>query len=503
MENKNQNSIPRPPIVVVMGHIDHGKSKLLDYIRNANIVEKEAGGITQHIGAYEAEVKCDSAHEHKTRKITFLDTPGHEAFSQMRLRGAKVADVAILVIAADEGIKPQTLEAYEAIKNAGIPFVIAFNKIDKPNADPERVKNQLAEKQIFIEGYGGNIPSANISAKTGEGIDELLDIVLLLTEMENLAANPDENASGVVIESRLGSRRGISATLIIQNGAMKKGMFVVSGNALAPVRIFEDFRGKTLEEATFSSPVRIIGFDKMPNVGEEFKTFNSKKEAEAAVKKELSLTAARTVIESAEGRKTVIPIVIKADVTGSIEALEHEIRKLENEEVSLNILRKDTGKITEDDIKLVSGAKDPIVLGFNVDIDSSAKALVERFDILIFVSDIIYKISEWLETEIKKRKQEKITERVVGSAKILKIFSKTKNKQVLGGEVLEGKIILNKFSCLKIKRKDAEIGEGKIIELQRNKIAVKEVGQGEQFGAMIESKIEIAKDDIIEIIEKI
>lgn len=506
MENKNQNSVPRPPIVVVMGHIDHGKSKLLDYIRNANIVEKEAGGITQHIGAYEAEVKCDSAHEHKTRKITFLDTPGHEAFSQMRLRGAKVADAAILVIAADEGPKPQTMEAYEAIKNAGIPFAIALNKVDKPNADPERVKNQLAEKEIFVEGYGGNIPSANISAKTGGGVDGLLDVLLLLTEMENLFANPNENASGVVIESRLGSRRGISATLIIQNGKMKKGMFVVSGNALAPIRIFEDFRGKTLEEATSSSPVRIIGFDKMPNVGEEFKTFNSKKEAEEYMEKSktpLLEKRGNGLLAAESCRKIIIPLVIKADVMGSVEAMEHEIRKLENEEVSLNILREDIGKITEDDIKLVSGAKNPVVLGFNVDADSSAKALIERFNILIFVSDIIYKISEWLETEIEKRKQEKITEKNIGTIKILKTFSKTKNKQVLGGEVVEGKIVFNKSFRLKIKRRDVEIGEGRILELQRDKKAAKEINQGEQFGAMIESKTEIAQGDIIEIIEKL
>lgn len=501
MKNKNQNFIPRPPIVVVMGHIDHGKSKLLDYIRNANVVEKEAGGITQHIGAYEAEVKCDASHEHKTRKITFLDTPGHEAFSQMRLRGAKVADVAILVIAADEGVKPQTLEAYEAIKNAGIPFVIALNKIDKPNADLERVKNQLAENQIFIEGYGGNIPSVNISAKTGEGVNELLDIVLLLTEMENLMASPDENASGIVIESKLGSRRGISATLIVQNGVMRKGIFVVSGNALAPVRIFEDFLGRSLEEATFSSPIKIIGFDNMPSVGAEFKTFKTKKEAEES-KTKVEPLGFQKIQPLPEDEKIIIPLIIKGDVTGSAEALEQEIKKLESEEIIINILRKDTGKITEDDIRLASSAKNPIVLGFNVPVDSPARTLAERFEVLIYTSDIIYKISEWLGEEIKKRKSKAITEKIVGSAKILKTFSKEKNKQLVGGEVLEGKIIMNK-SFVRIKRNDAEIGEGKIIELQHNKLAVKEVNQGEQFGMMMDSKTEIAKGDIVEIIEKL
>ncbi len=481
----------RPPIVVVMGHIDHGKSKLLDYIRNTTVVEKEAGGITQHIGAYEVKIK--------ERRITFLDTPGHEAFSQMRMRGAKVADVAILVIASDEGIKPQTLEAYEAIKKAGVPFVIALNKIDKPNADPERVKGQLAENQIFTEGYGGKIPTVNISAKLGEGVDELLDIVLLLAEMENLQVNPNENASGIVIEAKLGSRRGISATLLIQNGAMKKGMFVVSGNAIAPVRIFEDFQGKSLEKATFSSPIRIIGFNKMPIVGAEFKTFNSKKEAEESLKETPTLRLRSTSEVGAPTPKhvgVIIPLIIKADFMGSVEALEQEIKKLNSEKVLINILRKDIGKITEDDIKLASSAKNPAVLGFNVDIDSTARILAERFNITIFISDIIYKISEWLNDEIRKKESEIPKEEIICVAKILKIFSKAKNKQLAGGRVISGKIIGNGHQ-FKIKRRENEIGGGKIIELQHNKMPVKEIKEGDEFGAMIESKIELAKDDEI------
>jgi translation initiation factor IF-2 len=473
----------RPPIVVVMGHIDHGKSKLLDYIRKANVVEKEAGEITQHIGAYEI------IHP----RITFIDTPGHEAFSQMRLRGAKIADVAILVIASDEGVKLQTLEAYEAIKKAGIHFVVALNKIDKPNADPERVKAQLAENQIFVEGYGGKIPTVNISAKTGEGVDELLDIVLLLAEMENLKANPEENASGFVIESRLGARRGISATLLIQNGTMKKGMFVVSGKAIAPVRIFEDFQGNALETATFSAPVRIIGFNKLPSVGAEFKSFNSKKEAEDAIIKVEPLQIAK--VKPWEEGKMSIPLVIKADVIGSLEALEQEIKKLENEEVFINILRQEAGKITEDDIKLASSAENAIVLGFNVAVDSPARTLAERFKILIFTSDIIYKISEWLEEEIEKRKEKIKPKEIIGAAKILKTFSKTKNKQLVGGKVVSGKIIAGRI--FKIKRQENEIGEGKIIGLEHNKMPVKEVSERNEFGLMAESKIEITKDDEI------
>ncbi len=498
MKNETQNLISRPPIVVVMGHIDHGKSKLLDYIRKTNIVEGEAGGITQHIGAYEAEVKG--------KKITFLDTPGHEAFSKIRRRGARVADIAILVIAADEGIKPQTMEAYEVIKKANLPFVIALNKIDKPEANPEQVKAQLAEKQIFVENYGGNIPVALISAKQGIGVDGLLEIVLLLTEMENLKASLDENASGFVIESNLDPKRGISATLIIQNGTMKKGMHIVSGRAIAPIRIFEDFTGKSIDEATFSSPVKITGFDKLPDAGSEFKTFLTKKEAEENItetKKTPSVDEKTLGVESDIGKnKIIIPVVIKADTSGSAEAMEKEIKKLEDEGILISILIKDIGKISEDDARTASASKNSVILGFNVDIDRSAQDIAEKFGILIHTSDIIYKLSEWLGKEIAERKEKSITEKLIGSAKILKIFGKTKNKQVAGGEVLEGKIILGRLSA-KIKRRGEEIGNGKIIELQHNKTAVKEVGSGEQFGIMIDSKTEIASGDTIEIIEKL
>lgn len=486
MKNKTQNLVARPPVVVVMGHIDHGKSKILDYIRNTNVVEGEAGGITQHIGAYETEIKG--------KKITFLDTPGHEAFSKMRQRGAKIADVAILVVASDEGVKPQTIEAYETIKESKIPFVIALNKIDKPNADPERVKGQLAEKQILVEGYGGKVPAINVSAKNGDGISDLLDIVLLLVEIENLQANPKENASGFVIESKLSPQRGIAATLLIQNGTMKKGMFVTSGKAIAPVKIFEDFRSNPLEEASFSSPIKIVGFDEMPEAGVEFKTFNTREEAEKARTEPLSEVQKNNISE--ENKDIIIvSVILKTDVTGSLEALEKEIMKKETENVKINILRKEAGNINEDDIKLASSAKNSIILGFNVKIDPSVKELAERFNVVIFFSNIIYEISEWFENKIKEKEKSIKKEEIVGTAKILKTFSRTKNKQVVGGRVIFGKIIDGKK--IKIKRNEQEIGEGKILELQKNKAPVKETKEGDEFGIMVESKIELAKDDEI------
>ena len=481
-----------------MGHIDHGKSQLLDYIRNSNVVEKEKGGITQHIGAYEAEIE----HEGEKKKITFLDTPGHEAFSQMRERGAKIADIAILVIAADEGVKPQTMEAYKIIKEAGIPFVVALNKIDKPNAEPEKVKGQLAENSIFIEGYGGNAPCVNVSAKTGEGVTGLLDMLLLLAEMENLKADPGENSSGVVIESNMDPQRGVSSTLLIQNGMMKKGMCVVSENAIAPIKIFEAFRGERLEQATFSSPVKITGFNKLPEIGAEFKTFNTKKEAEQYVLKfntpSVFPAAEKPKKESEQKDKIIMQIIIKADTAGSLEAIEKELTKLEGKEVVLTVLKKGVGDISEDDAKTASTAGNPVVLGFNVNVNSSANEIIGRFKIPSFLSDIIYKISEWLEMEIQKKKAERPKEEISGEAKILKTFSREKNKQVIGGKVESGKIVEGKK--FKIKRRDAEIGEGKITNLQQNKKEVREVGEGSEFGAMTENKVEIVKGDEIVIV---
>ena len=286
MENINQtkkeNLVLRQPIVVVMGHVDNGKTTLLDYIRKTSVAEKESGGITQHIGAYEAALTDKKGDQ---RKITFVDTPGHEAFSKMRARGARVADVAILVIAAEEGLKPQTKEALEAIKTAGIPFIIALNKIDKPSSNPDKVKKELGDANVIIEEWGGKTPLVPISAKTGEGVEDLLEMILILSDLEDLKADPSARASGLVVESHLDSKRGNTATLIIQNGTLKKGDFVVCGRSFATVRIFEDFAGHSIEEAIFGQPVRVVGFNEPPEVGLTFGAVKTKKEAEAMAQK--------------------------------------------------------------------------------------------------------------------------------------------------------------------------------------------------------------------------
>lgn len=490
MEKNSDNFIPRPPIAVIMGHIDHGKTTLLDYIRKTKVAEKESGGITQHVGAYEIE--------YQGKKITFIDTPGHEAFSKMRARGARIADLAILVVAGDDGVKPQTLEALEAIKEAKIPFIVAINKIDKEGANPERVKKELAEHEVYVEGFGGNVPSVNISAKTGQGVPELLEMIILVSEMEELKADPDCPASGAVIESRLDPRRGITATLIIENGTLKKKMFINAGGAIAAVKIFEDFLGRPLEESNFSSPVKIIGFDKLPPAGANFRTYDSKSEAEAETAKESPSQAcpiAGKFKETTE-EKFIIPLIIKADVSGSLEALQKEIFKLESGEAALNIVRLGVGNITEDDVKLASADKNAIVIGFRVKTEAGPKQMAERLAVKIASFDIIYKMSEWLEKEMEKMAPRKETEEIIGTAELIKIFKQEKNRQVVGGLVLSGRVAAGKY--VKISRRGVIIARGKIMELQQNRMPASEVEQGKEFGALLDIKTELAKKDIIE-----
>jgi len=494
MKTEQENkTIERPPVVVVMGHIDHGKSKLLDYIRKTNIVEGEAGGITQHISAYEVIHKDENK---KDRKITFLDTPGHEAFSKMRERGANIADIAILVVSAEDGVKPQTIESWKTIETSKIPCIVAINKIDKPNANIEKTKMELAENEIYLENYGGKVPFAEISAKEGTGVDNLLSLILIMAEMENFTGNPKENASGVVIEANLDSKRGIQATLIIKNGTLKKGMTVVVEEAMCSTRIMENFLGKIVNEATFSSPVRLVGFDKIPMIGAEFKSFEKKRDAEECVSswKRNFQAHLEVSLPSKESDKKIIPIILKADVWGSVEAIEKEINKIKSDSAEFKIVQKGAGPISESDVK--ASSENAIILGFNVKADKSAIELAEKRNIVISFFDIIYKITEWLTEEMEKRRPRIETIETTGRAKILKAFSRTKERQIVGGKVLEGKIILN--GIVKIMRRDFEIGKGKIVNLEKGKSKTSEVEEGTEFGMMIETKIDIAPGDVIE-----
>jgi translation initiation factor IF-2 len=475
----------RPPVVVVMGHIDHGKSTLLDYIRKTNVVAKEAGGITQHLGAYEVA--------HNDNKITFLDTPGHEAFTAIRERGAKVADIAILVVSAEDGVKPQTVEALKCILSEKIPYIVAVNKIDKPGADVERAKQSLAEHEIYVEGYGGDVPVVPISALTGAGIPELLDMIMLVADIQDLKADNAVLAEGVIIEAGLDSKKGVYATLIIKNGTLSTGQYIVAEDALAPVRILEDYQGKLIKSASFSSPVRIVGWNKLPAVGAVFTIFENKKEAEAqaaswkAPVKKPALS--KTDIEG----KIMIPLVIKADAIGSLDGIKHELAKIDNPKVALKVVSEGIGAINEGDVKIAQSDPSVIIVAFNAKPDAKARAVIERSTIRLESFNIIYNLVEFVQNLVTSNVPKEYIDEVSGIAKILAVFSKTKDKQIIGGKVQQGSLLVG--SEVKILRRDAEIGRGRIRELQEQKERTDEVREGHEFGTMVESKIEIAIGD--------
>lgn len=478
-------------MVVIMGHIDHGKSTLLDYLRKTNIVAGEAGGITQHLGAYEVQ--------HSKGKITFLDTPGHEAFTSIRQRGARVADIAILVVSAEDGVKPQTLEALKCILAEKIPYIVAINKIDKPGANVEVTKQSLAENEVYVEGYGGDIPVVAISALKGTGISELLDMIILVADMADLKADHSVLGEGAIIESYRDNKKGISATLLIKNGTIEQGMFVVAEDAYSPVRILEDFQGKSLKSATFSSPVRVIGFNKIPNVGAQFITCTDKKTAEKmamdyAIKNPESKT--QSVRRNEDDTTVIIPIIIKADVIGSLDGIKHELAKIKNDKVKIKIVSESIGDINENDIKSTQGDPSIIIVGFNSKPDAKTQALIERSTVNIKTFDIIYNLVSFIKETVLSKVPKEYIDEASGTAKILAIFSKNKDKQILGGKVQEGSIKVG--SEVKILRRDAEIGRGKIKELQQSKTRTDEVNMGFEFGCMIESKVEIALGDKIQ-----
>ena len=469
---------PRPPVIAVMGHIDHGKSSLLDYIRKANIVAGEAGGITQHVSAYIAE--------HNGRFVTFLDTPGHEAFKALRTRGAAAADIAILVVAADEGVMPQTLDALDAIKEAKIPFIIAITKIDKNNADVEHAKSSLLEHGIYIEGLGGDIAYAQISSKTGEGISELLDLVLLSADLSEITADKEADATGFVLESTQDPKRGASATLIVKEGTLSLEGFVVAGDAYAPIRFIEDFRGKRVENAGPSEPVRISGFSKLPTAGTIFSVAKNKKDAEALAKNPPA-GGAKTIQEreaSVEGIAE-LSIIVKADVAGSVDAIVHELNKITHERASIRIVSSGVGSISETDVKSAN-ASGGVIIAFNAGTDAIARDLAERENISIFSFSVIYELSAKVKELLEARVPIIAIEKEFGRALVLKTFSSGAKKQVLGARYTSGALTVG--DRVKIIRKDTEIGRGSIKNLQQARADVKEIHTEGDFGIEIEAR---------------
>ena len=483
----------RPPIIAVLGHVDHGKSTLLDFIRKSNTVAKEAGGITQHVAAYEVERE----REGKTKRITFIDTPGHAAFQAIRARGASVADIAILVVAADDGVKPQTLEALQSIRAAETPFIVAINKIDKQNASVERTQASLAENGVYLEKLGGDIPWVAISAKAGTGVDELLDLILLVAEVEELKGDAEKPASGYVIEAHRDQKRGLAATLILTDGTLESGMCVLAGRALAPVRIMEDYKGKNLRGASFSTPVTLVGFDELPEAGAEFRSYPSKKEAEAARPAPIAAHASETNASSSE--TFLLPVIIRADAAGSLEAIAHELSQVGDEHARVQVVQTGLGSVTEGDVKAaVAGAIPAVVVGFGVGIDHTAEILAHQHGVKIYTYDIIYKLTEGLDEALRTTRPTRTVEEVVGRIRILKLFSSRKDEYVVGGSLSEGYVA--KKSNARVSRRKEILGTGKVTNLQANKQNVDRIDAPAEFGAQIEAPFEIAQGDILEII---
>src|SRR3989344_2913532 len=475
------NLTPRPPIVVVMGHVDHGKSSLLDFIRKTNIVAKEAGGITQSIGAYEII--------HNDKKITFIDTPGHEAFFKMRARGAKAADLAILVVAADDGVKPQTLESIKILKSANTPFAVAINKIDKPNADIEKTKNDLTANGVLLEGYGGDVSWQAISAKTGQGVNDLLDLILLAAEMENLTYKPEEKAEGFIIEAKTDSSLGNIAIAIVKNGILKVDDQIATPTAIGKIKILENFLSKKVKKLEPSAPALISKFNNLPQIGEEFIAGH---DIDAETMKTFLKKESEIIPEAVERKIAthlpVLKLIIKADVSGSLETLSEIIKNIKYENVGVNVINESIGEITDGDVKsaLASGA---IIIGFKTKPTKIAENLAKTQNIKIIVSEIIYELIEAIDKEIKLIEKP----RPLAEAEILKIFSRKEKKQLIGAKIIFGSIKNN--NRLKILRNNEEIGFGKITSLKRQKNEIVEAKEGQECGIMLESNVQINEGD--------
>ncbi len=498
-EDKEEDLVGRAPVVVVMGHVDHGKTSLLDYIRNANVVSGEAGGITQHIGAYQVDVGG--------KPVTFLDTPGHEAFTAMRARGAMITDVAILVVAADDGIMPQTIESINHAKAAEIPIIVAINKMDKPTANPDRIMQQLTEYELVPEEWGGETIVCPISAKTGMGIDNLLDMVVLTAEMRELKANPNRSAHGAVIEARLDKGRGPVATLLVQNGTLKQGDVIIAGTAVGRVRAMTDAKGKKLTQAGPSVPVEIIGMGEVPGAGDDFHAVADERMARELVeqrKHEQKAAAANNVgkvtledlfshIQAGEMKN--LNVIVKADVQGSAEAVKASLEKLTNEEVRVRVIHCAVGAINESDVTLAATAG-AIIVGFNVRPDSNAKETSARLNVDMRMYRVIYDAINEIEAAMKGMLAPKFKEVELGRAEVRDVFRITNVGMVAGCYVLDGKMQRN--AQMRLLRDNIVIYDGAIASLQRFKDSVKEVAAGYECGITFEKFQDIKQGDIIE-----
>ena len=501
--DKEEDLVKRPPVVTVMGHVDHGKTTLLDAIRKTDVASGEAGGITQAISAYQVKVNDNY--------VTFIDTPGHAAFTEMRARGASITDIVVIIVAADDGIMPQTEEVIDHAKAANVPIIVAINKIDKPEANVERVLTQLTEHGLTPESWGGDTLVSLISAKTGEGISDLLDNILLVSEMNNYRANPNRYAVGTVVESRLDKHLGPIVTVLVQNGTLRLGDPIVVGHAYGKIRTLKDDKGKDLTSTYLSQPVEITGINEVPNAGDKFMAFESEKEArniaikrkEIAKIKEQNPTKAVTLDDLfnkiKEGNKE-INVIIKADVNGSSEAVKNALEKLDVEGVKVNVIRSSVGAIKESDIVLAK-ASNAIVIGFNVRPNNTLKEYAKDQGVEIRLYDIIYKVVEEMEAAMKGMLEPIFEERILGTAEVRKIFKFSKVGTIAGSYVTDG--VIKRDSKVRLIRDGVVIYDGNINSIQREKDSVKEVKKGLECGITIENYNDIRENDIIEAYEMV
>ena len=493
--------VERPPVVTIMGHVDHGKTTLLDTIRKTSVADGEAGGITQAIGAYQIK--------YNDKKITFIDTPGHAAFTEMRARGASVTDIVIIIVAADDGVMPQTREAIDHAKAASVPIIVAVNKIDKPGANPDKVMTEMADAGILPDTWGGDVMFVNISAKNGTGIDDLLERILLVSEMQELKANPNRYASGTVLESKFDKKSGVTTSLLIQNGTLRLGDAIVVGNYAGKVRTLKNDRNESLVEAGPSDPVSITGLNESPSAGDKFMVFDSEKKAKViANERQLKAKEANTKISQAvsldelfnkiEAGAREVNIILKADVRGSEEAVKNSLLKLDVEGIKINIIRSGIGAVSESDIVLAA-ASDAIIIGFNIRPDNKTMEYAKDRNVEIRLYDIIYKLVEEVEQAMKGRLEPKFEEKVMGQAEVRKLFKFSKVGTIAGSMVTSG--IIKRDAKARVIRDGVIVYDGAINTIAREKDQVKEVKNGLECGITIENFNDIKEGDIIEAYE--
>ena len=498
-EDRERDLKPRPPVVTVMGHVDHGKTSLLDSIKKTHVTQSEAGGITQHIGAYTVNLSG--------KKITFLDTPGHEAFTSMRLRGAQTTDIAILVVAADDGVMPQTIEAISHARSADVPIIVAITKIDKPEGNPERVKQELMNENLVPEEWGGDTIVVGVSSKSGEGIDELLEMILLVAEMKELKANPNRRAIGTIIEANLDKAKGPMATILIKNGTLRFGDAIVSGTCSGRIRAMEDDKGKKVKKAGPSMPVVILGLNDVPNAGDTIYAVNDDKTAKAIADKNTEISREKRLSQTtkisldnlfekiSEEDVKELNVVVKGDVKGSVEALNQSLLKLSTEEVKISVIHSGVGGINESDVTLAS-ASNAIVIGFNVRPNINAIELAKTEDVEIRTYRVIYEIINDIEQAAKGMLDPDIVEEILGRCEIRQTFKLPNNQMVAGVYVLNGKILRN--SKVKVLRDDVVIHEGDIASLKRFKDDARELATGFEGGLVIDGFNDIKEGDLLE-----